>query len=87
MMPRLSDEQRAAIRAQPGSVVFVEDAETAETYALVPQRVFQALRGLFDPREPIDVRDAYPLIEKTFAPGWDDPRLDVYNDEPEVRAP
>jgi hypothetical protein len=33
----------------------------------------------YDPDDGIDPADAYPAIDRAFAAGWDDPKMDDYD--------
>ena len=75
-VPPLTDAQRAALAASPGSPVEVEDARTRTRYLLVPIDAYRRAAGPdgFDPAE------AYAALTETFAVGWDDPAMAAYDD-------
>lgn len=45
MLPKLTDEMRAALRAQPGGLVEVEDDQTHKVYILIEQPQARRLLG------------------------------------------
>lgn len=79
-MTKLSPEQRDAILQQPGSPVYVVDAETQQQYVILPAEVYQKVRSLFD-EGATDLRETYAAQDAIARQeGWDDPAMDVYND-------
>jgi len=44
----LSDEQRRALEHQQGKLLYVVDANTQETYVLLPAAAFRRAQALFD---------------------------------------
>ncbi len=75
----LSDEQRRALEHQQGKPLYVVDANTQETYVLLPAEAYRRAQALFD--DDFDVSDMYAATSKAFGrAGWDDPALDAYNE-------
>jgi hypothetical protein len=74
-MIELTDEQRQLL-TQPEPTV--RDPETKQTYVLVRSDLYQRLKGLLDD----DWAEAtHRATMEVFArDGWDDPRMDVYDD-------
>lgn len=74
-MIELTSEQRRQLEG--AEVPRAVDPETRKTYVLVSEEVYERLKGLlggdFRPGE------AYPAIDRAFAEGWDDPRMDDYD--------
>jgi hypothetical protein len=59
------------------------DPGTRRTYVLVREEVYDRIKGLLgDDPHP---RDAYPAIDRVFATGWDDPRMDDYDRYDELK--
>ncbi|MCE9556885.1 MAG: hypothetical protein K8T91_26355 [Planctomycetes bacterium] len=86
MTPNLSDQQRAALKAEGGSPISVLDEQTSRVYYLVSEDQYARIRGMLTADE-FDPREAYPLIAKTAgAAGWDDPIMDEYNNYDEHRS-
>ena len=80
MAPKLSPEQRKAMKQQPDTPIYVVDTETQIQYVLLPANAYQRVKVLFDD-EPCDVRETYAAQEEVAREaGWDDPEMDVYND-------
>ncbi len=74
----LSDEQRRALEHQQGKPLYIVDANTQETYVLLPAEAYRRAQALFD--DDFAVGDMYAATSKAFGKaGWDDPALDAYN--------
>jgi hypothetical protein len=75
-MIELTDEQRRELdQAGP---VRARDPITNETYVLVPAGVYERLRTILGDDWS---EDAYRAAMSVFArEGWDDPRMDVYDE-------
>ena len=75
----LSDGQRRALEHQQGKPLYIVDANTQETYVLLPAEAYRRAQALFD--DDFDVSDMYAATFKSFGrAGWDDPALDEYNE-------
>jgi hypothetical protein len=74
VMIELTPEQRQEL-TQPEPTVI--DPETREQYVLVRKEVYERLRAALV--DEFQVPDAYPAIDRAFAPGWDDPKMDEYD--------
>ncbi len=84
-MLELTPEQREAL-SQPGPVR-LRDPETNETYFLVRAETYQRLEALLGGGDDWP-RDAYRAPIEVFARGgWDDPRMDVYDEVATERRP
>lgn len=79
MSPRITDEQREAIRQHPGQPVEVRDEQTGQVCFLLTADTFARVQPLLSD-EPFDVRESYAAQDEALAKVWDDPELDVYND-------
>ena len=74
-MIELTEQQRLEI-GDGGQPVKVIDPATNREFFLVRAEVFSNLRIVI---ADIDPRDAYPAIDRAFAPGWDDPKMSDYD--------
>jgi hypothetical protein len=78
----LTHEQRRELEG--ADVPRVVDPETHQRYVLIREDVYERLKGLigsdFHPRE------AYAAIDRAFAEGWDDPRMDDYDRYEELKG-
>ena len=75
----LSDEQRRALEHLQGKPLYIVDANTQETYVLLPAEAYRRAQALFD--DDFAALDMYAATSKAFGKaGWDDPALDAYND-------
>jgi hypothetical protein len=80
MAIKLSAEQEAALQDGEQNPLRVWDAAGRSCYVLVPAEAYQRLEPLFE-ADDFDVREFYPLADEVFGPaGWDDPKMDEYND-------
>jgi hypothetical protein len=70
----LTEEQRREL-AQPEPVAV--DPQTREEYVLVRKEVYARLRSALV--DDVNPREAYPAVDRAFAPGWDDPKMDDYD--------
>ncbi len=88
MMPNrseLSDEQRRALEHQQGKPLYIVDANSLETYVLLPAEAYRRAQALFD--DDFAVSEMYAATSTAFEKaGWDDPALDVYNDYDKHRS-
>jgi hypothetical protein len=77
MSIQLTEEQLRAAEASP---VRVTDPTTRREYVLIGAEVYEQVKALFaDADDRQAVRDLYPLIDRSFADGWDDPKMDDYD--------
>jgi hypothetical protein len=64
--------------------VRLKDPASGREYVLIGAETYTRLASLvggdFEPRE------AYPAIDRAFAPGWDDPKMDDYDHYEELRS-
>jgi hypothetical protein len=80
--PTLTEEQVRAVAAQPYEPVRMIDPTTNRAYVLLRAEVFERVREMRGDFRP---RDAYPAIDRAFAEGWNDPKMDDYNRYEEFR--
>jgi hypothetical protein len=75
-MIELTEQQRQELKnPEPRA----HDPKTGETYVLVRAEVYERLKGALGDEEWS--QDAYRAAMEIFArDGWDDPRMDVYDD-------
>jgi hypothetical protein len=79
----LTETQRQAIANAGKKLPRVVDTGTNTTYVLVRADVFERLQGTLD--DEFDPRQAYPAIDRAFAEGWDDPKMDEYDRYEELK--
>jgi hypothetical protein len=76
-MIELTDEQRQELE-QPGPVC-ARDPQTNKRYVLVTAEVYERIKQLIE--EGDWAEDVYRASMEVFArDGWDDPRMDVYDE-------
>jgi hypothetical protein len=74
-MIELTEKQRLDVgdTTQPVRVV---DPVSKREFFLVRAEVFARLQSALCDLDP---RDAYPAVDRAFAPGWDDPKMSDYD--------
>ena len=81
LMPiQLTPAQHADLEQHGDSPMPVVDPISQKAYVLVAGDLYERVRALLDDG-PFDVRDTYAAQEAALAKVWDDPALDVYNDD------
>jgi hypothetical protein len=84
MSIRLPDELRTVIVAHPGVPVELVDEQTHTAYVLLPAEQFQRMRAASED----ELEDTYATqVESAMRAGWDDPRMDEYNEYDAHREP
>jgi hypothetical protein len=81
MTPQFTPEQRDALIAQHGHVVYFVDVVTREEYAVLPAEQFRQVEPLLDTQESLDPREFYPLVDQAWQPILDDSALDEYAED------
>jgi hypothetical protein len=77
MTVRLPDELRTVVVTCSGVPLELVDEQTHESYVLLPADEFQRLKMASED----DLDDTYRAqVESAMQAGWDDPRMDEYND-------
>lgn len=79
---KLSEEQRRTLQEHPGVAVPLVDEATNLKAWLVPDAAYQKVRSLLE-ENSFDARGAYASQDEVARhAGWDDPAMDVYNEDP-----
>jgi len=81
MIPSITSEQRDALAARRGRVVYFVDVVTHEEFAVLPAETYRQVAPLLDPNESFDPRDLYPLIDEAWKPLYEETALDVYEQD------
>jgi hypothetical protein len=82
-MIELTEQQRQELKNTEPRVL---DPETGEAYVLVRAEVYERLKGLLSEEDWSE--HAYQTAMEVFArDGWDDPRMDVYDELDPRRKP
>ena len=77
MTAKLPDELRIVVYAHPGEPLELIDEQTHIAYVLVPVGEFQRLKAAVED----ELGDSYAAqIESAMQAGWNDPRMDEYDD-------
>lgn len=74
-MIELTEQQRQEIGEATKPVRVIDPASKREFF-LVRAEVFARLQAALG---DIDPRDAYPAVDRAFAPDWDDPKMADYD--------
>lgn len=72
----LTEEQRRVLDVERDPLRVI-DPRTNAVYVLVREEVYERVKSLLD--DDFDPKEAYPAIDRAFAEGWDDPKLDDYD--------
>ena len=80
-MIELTQEQRRELEGM--TVPRVLDPETRKTYVLVSEAAYERFKGLFG--DDFHPGEAYPAIDRAFAEGWGDPKMDDYDRYEELK--
>ena len=79
-MIQLSEEQVRMLQKEALEPPGVVNPQTKEEYVLIRRETYERLRRLLE--EDFAAEDAFRAqIESAAVAGWDDPLLDIYNDE------
>ena len=81
-MVELTKEQRKELGAAEAPRLI--DPETHQRYVLVREELYERVKGLLD--ASFQPKEAYPAIDRAFAEGWNDPRMDDYDRYEELRG-
>jgi hypothetical protein len=73
-MIELTEQQRQELTSAEPVVV---DPQTRQEYVLVRKELYLRLRGLLD--DDFQPSQAYAAIDRSFAEGWSDPKMDDYD--------
>ena len=79
-MIELNDQLRRELAAAGGVPLRLTDPESKKEYVLLEADVFDQLRG--DDFQP---SQAYAAIDRAFAEGWSDPKMDDYDRYEELK--
>lgn len=78
MNPVLTNEQIAAIQANPNGLVRVLDPQSNEAYVIVRAEVFEQMQTIL--KDEYHLSDTYlAQMQSALRAGWDDPAMDDYN--------
>jgi hypothetical protein len=79
MATMLTEDQLRAAAAQPNEPLRLLDPSTNRSYVLVPSDVYD--RYLTD----FHAAETYPALDRAFADGWNDPKMDDYDRYEELK--
>jgi hypothetical protein len=74
-MIELTEQQRQEV-GETAHPIRVIDPATKREFFLVRAELFASLQSALN---DLDVRNAYPAIDRAFAQGWDDPKMSDYD--------
>ena len=79
MTPKLSDEQREALKQEGGKPVYVVDADTKAAYVLLSVDAYQKVRALVSGDDEFDPNEFMPLVHDALADDMDAPGMELYD--------
>ncbi len=77
---QLTDAQRQAIEEHGERLVYILDGVTSTSYVLMKADQFDRVKALLIV-DNLDPRETYAAVDQAFREGWDDPAMDVYEDD------
>lgn len=80
---QLTPEQHRELADNGADEIHAVDPVTNVEYVLVPEASYARWRQLLG--DAIRPEDAYPAIDRSFADGWNDPRMDEYDRYEELK--
>ena len=86
MTMQLTPAQHADLERHGAQPMPVVDPVNQKSYVLIAGDLFERVRALLDD-SPFDIRETYAAQEAALAKVWDDPALDVYNEDADREQP
>lgn len=83
MTRTLTVEQIRAVAEHPNEPIRLTDPFTNKIYVLMSEEVFEKVKHAL--AQELQTSDAYAAIDRAFAPGWDDPKMDDYDRYDELK--
>jgi hypothetical protein len=81
-MLELTPEQQQALQSHVAEAIRLTDPTTHRVYVLLPADVYDHLKGVLEIDGDWPAQDRLRLLaESGRRAGWDDPRMDEYNQE------
>ena len=80
MTAQLTEDQSKAIAESASEPLHFVDPETHAKYVLVPEAEYERLM-----ESTLDPREVYGAVDRIFAEGWSDSKLDDYDRYDELR--
>jgi hypothetical protein len=85
MRPMLTDELARALDAQGGAPLCAVHPVTGKVFVVVSEESYSRLKPLFEP-EPLSIEEKqFQLQQAGQRAGWDDPKMDAYDNYDEHR--
>ena len=78
----LTAEQLNALAIHLGEPIRCIDPASQRRYVLLRAEVYDRVEAFLEDYRP---QDAYPAIDRAFAEGWDDPKMNDYDRYEELR--
>ena len=83
--PKISDEQREALKQEPDRPLYVIDKNSNDQYVLLSADDYRHFQALFE-TDQFDISETYAAQEQAVRKVWDEPILDDYNDYEDHRT-
>jgi len=81
-MVTLTDDQHRALASRPDEPLRLVDPVDNRAYVLLPTEVYERLQERAGDTVPADV---YPALDRAFAEGWNDSKMDDYDRYEDVK--
>lgn len=80
-MITLTKELQEAIQVSNGQPIRMTDPKTHVEYVVLPAEIFDRVQPVFSDANPLTIEEQRALLVKVgLSVGWDDPKMDVYNE-------
>jgi hypothetical protein len=83
MTRMLTPEQLRAVAENPDEPLRLADPDTKKVYFLLSEEVFRKVQAVLE--QEFQPRDAYAVVDRVFAAGWNDPKMDDYDHYEEIK--
>lgn len=80
-MIKLTKELQEAIQDSNGQPIRLTDPKTSLEYVVLPAKIFDRIEDVFYNSNPLTIEEQRALLVKVgLSVGWDDPKMDAYNE-------
>ena len=80
-MITLTKEQQRAIQDANGQPIRLVDPKTNLEYVVLPAEIFDRVQDVFYSANPLTIEEQRALLVQVgLSVGWDDPKMDAYNE-------
>ena len=80
-MIALTKELQQIVQDANGQPIRLVDPETSLEYVVLPAKIFDRIEDVFYNSNPLTIEEQRALLVKVgLSVGWDDPKMDAYNE-------